>query len=44
MLGVLSQAGSHSDAALGFCDQVIVTKDLSAAAAEIMGGVVEDRS
>ena len=43
VLGVLSQAGAHSGAALGFCDQVIVTGDLNAAATEILGGVVEDR-
>lgn len=43
VLGVLAQAGTDGPEALGFCDQVIVTKDLNAAAAEILGGVVEDR-
>lgn len=44
VLGVLAQAGAHSGDAMAFCDQVIVTSDLNKAAAEIMGGVVEDRA
>lgn len=43
VIGVLAQAGSHATGALAFCDRVIESRDLAAAAADILQSVVEDR-
>lgn len=44
VLGVLAQSGESSPAAMGFCDRVIATSDLAAAAEEIMGEMAADRN
>ena len=43
VIGVVAQAGSHAAGTLGFCDRVIESRDLAAAAADILESVVEDR-